>query len=67
MAHRNIGNNKAVLRMLGKESKEIGKTVVGSLTMIRYEAVMVTGNFFKRVNSTESTNRSFSGDICGFL
>jgi hypothetical protein len=30
--------------------------------LINEEAVMVTGKIFKKVNSTDSTNRSFSKD-----
>ncbi len=52
-----------ILRMFGEESIGVWKkTAVHSLTMIKYEAVMVTGKFSKRVNSTDSTNRSFSED-----
>ena len=62
MAHRNIGissNSQDVWRGI---NRSLEKTAVHSLTMIKYEAVMVTGKFFKRVNSTDSTNRSFSKD-----
>jgi hypothetical protein len=62
MAHRNIGVVSCSQDVWKGINRSLEKNCVHSLTMIKYEAVVVTGKISKRVNSTDSTNRSFSED-----